>query len=190
MASRHSGYARDQHDFYVEPSWCAFDLFNRVFFDGTIHDPCCGLGTIVDTAISMGIPATGSDIVDRANGRFPTVDFLKDERIYENIVCNPPYRRAESVLAHAIDHVGPSASGIVAAIVPIQFLASQRRAKLFTSGACDEVLIHSRRPSMPPGELIVSVGEAARHSGSTDYVWVVFRPKRNACCPAEIKWLG
>jgi hypothetical protein len=136
----------------------------------------------------MGIRATGSDIVDRADGRFPQVDFLLDEHTYGNIVCNPPYRGAEQVLRHAISHVGPN--GIVAAIVPIQFLASQRRAKLFMGGACDEVLIHSRRPSMPPGELLISSGEAARHSGSTDYVWVIFRPARNASSPVTIGWLG
>jgi hypothetical protein len=188
MSSRHSGYVRDELDFYVEPSPCVAAMLNRVAIVGAIHDPCCGLGTIVDTALRMGIPATGSDIVDRANGRFPQVNFFSDENVYENIVCNPPYRRAEEVLARAISHV--RSNGIVAVIVPVQFLCSQRRAKLFKSGACDRVLIHSRRPSMPPGELFISLGEAIRHSGSTDYAWVIFRPGRNASSPAEIEWLG
>ncbi len=188
MAARHSGYARIRHDYYREPNWCVDNLFDTITFVGAIHDPCCGAGTIVDTAQCRGLVATGADIVDRANGRFPIVDFFADTRTHENLVTNPPYRQAEKILVHALQYVVPD--GTIAVIVPIQFLCSQGRRHLFDRHWCDRVLIHSRRPSMPPGDLIELFGENERHSGSTDYCWIVFRPGRAPTAPVEIDWLA
>jgi hypothetical protein len=174
MSSRASGYKRVQHDYYVEPTWAVDLLFDAVDFGrlGPLHDPCAGRGTIVDAALKRGLQATGADIVDRADGRFPCVDFLSDSSIWPNVVSNPPYRAAQEVLTHALDHVPDG--GVVALIVPVQFLASQGRTSLFTSGDFASALVLSRRPSMPPGDLLDCFGEAARRNGSTDFLWTVF----------------
>jgi hypothetical protein len=188
MASRHSGFRRDEHDYYVEPDWCIEQLLDAVSFDGAIHDPCCGIGTIVSAAQRCGIAATGADLIDRADGRFPVVDFFADTAVRENIVTNPPYRQAEKILERALQHVVPG--GRIAMIVPIQFLCSQRRFHLFDPRQCERVLVHARRPSMPPGDLLEFFGESERHSGSTDYCWTVFRPGLDPIAPVEVGWLA
>ena len=91
MGTRHSGYVRADGDFYSEPPWAVTALLHHVPMCGSIHDPCCGIGTIVDTATSKRLQAAGADIVDRAIGRFPIRDFLGDETSYTNLVFNPPY---------------------------------------------------------------------------------------------------
>jgi hypothetical protein len=172
MGTRHPEYERAAADWYIEPDWSVSALLNHLPAVGRLHDPCCGIGTIVDTARLRGITASGADIVDRVNGRFPVRDFLADDSSYPNIVTNPPYRPAVKIIRHALLHVPPN--GRVATLVPIGFLASQQRHSLFTSMGCELVVIMSRRPSLPPGELLRQHGESIRHSGSTDYCWCVW----------------
>ena len=67
-------WARDPNDWYVEPEWCSRRLFETEAFGGYVWDPACGGGNIVRSAISLGIEANGSDIVDRGFGG--VLDFL------------------------------------------------------------------------------------------------------------------
>jgi hypothetical protein len=98
MSSRFSGYVRDKHDFYVEPAWCMEALLDSVKLHGPIHDPCCGRGTIPTVASQRGYRASGADLVDHTGvGLYPAQDFLTDQRIYTNIVTNPPYRQAHVI---------------------------------------------------------------------------------------------
>jgi hypothetical protein len=188
MATRHSTYQRDAHDWYLEPDWAVDLLLDALPGITELHDPCCGIGTIVKRALHRGINATGADLVDRTEyGFFPRRDFLKDTSRYANIVSNPPYRQAEAIIKHALRQVAPG--GTVAIFVPIGFLASQKRAALHQT-YCREVLIHANRPSVPNGQLIAEKGEAARHSGSVDYAWLVYRPEpRVPGTRASLDWL-
>jgi hypothetical protein len=173
VGTRHSEYSRADGDFYIEPGWAVRALLHHLRLQSGIHDPCCGVGTIVDTALQHGLHATGADIVDRSRGRFPVRDFLTDTSIHANVVTNPPYRNTTEIIDHAFDHVVDH--GRVAALVPISFLASQRRYPLFYRPECELVLVLSRRPSLPPGELLQKYGECIRGSGSTDFVWTVWQ---------------
>jgi hypothetical protein len=152
---------------------------------GPIHDPCCGIGTVVDAASNEGLQATGADIVDRADGRFPVRDFLAEETRYTNLAFNPPYRLTLEFVQHALASVAHR--GHVAALVPLGFLASQRRYPLFNRAEFALTLVLSRRPSLPPGDLLKQCGESIRHSGSIDYVWVAWQRGRVVWCPA-IRW--
>lgn len=185
---RSSGYERNANDWYVEPRSCVdalFDAIPRLGDDG-IHDPCCGLGTIPDTAIARGWKATGGDIVDRAAGRFRLGDYLHDGAIYPNIVTNPPFLLSVPIIEHALKHTRDG--GLIAIVAQAKFLYSQGRYPLFSRPECERVLILSKRPSMPPGELLVAQGEACRGGGSMDYCWVVFRSGK-AKPGATIEWL-
>lgn len=184
MGTRHPEYARAEGDFYCEPAWTIDALFRHVA-PPALHDPCCGSGTIIEVASRHRIAATGADLADRAAGRFPIRDFLADESIYPNLVTNPPYRLAPAIIAHALAHVPDT--GCVAALVPLGFLASQRRHPLFARPDCELVLVLSRRPSMPPGDLLRHHGEAIRGSGSTDFAWVIWRRGRTRGNTA-IRW--
>jgi hypothetical protein len=125
MGQRHSEYQRDVDDFYCEPREVVRALFDHAhgFSFRILHDPCCGLGTIVDVAQSYGFEATGADIVDRAEGRFSVRDFREDATKYCNIVLNPPYRHAADFVERALSR-NLIRGGRIAILVPIGFLAS------------------------------------------------------------------
>ena len=174
MGTRNSGYDRASQNWYQEPPQCAQVLLNEVPFAGGVHDPCCGKGTIVAVAQSRGIEATGADIEDRVNGRFPRRDFFADGGRYPNIVFNPPNdkRRGINMLAarlilHGLDRV--PYGGLVAALVTSNFLWSQGRYVLFARPEMELVLILSERPSVPPGEFLELYGEGERKGGSLDF---------------------
>jgi len=164
MGERKSEYIRDENDWYVEPEWCVEALRHRVPFVGAIHDPCCGMGTIPRV---MG--GTGADLIDRGYG-YPQRDFMRDFAAYDNIVTNPPYGTAQAIIDHALT----IAKYRVAALVQVKFLASQRRHGLFSDNATERVIMFSRRPSMPPGEMLREQGESIRGGGSIDFCWVVW----------------
>ncbi len=185
MPERHSEYIRSANDWYVEPTWVVARLFDLVEFRQGIHDPCCGLGTIVDAALAAGLTATGADLVDRAQGRFHEQDFFTDSMPRGNIVTNPPFNKAVPVVKHALEVVPPG--GRVAVIAPVKWLSSQGRHALFAADQTEQVIMLSRRPSMPPGELLIAKGESCRHSGSNDFAWVVWRKGRGSL-PATMRW--
>lgn len=176
MGERDSGYTRDGDDWYVEPRWAVEALRNRQLLIGPVHDPCCGMGTIPDV-----FSGTGSDLVDRGFG-YPVRDFLTDTTDYVNIVTNPPYGKAQQIIEHALRHN----SGRIAALVQLNFLASQRRYDLYQQGPTEKVLVLSKRPSMPPGKVLQEKGEAIRGNGSIDYCWVIFCQGYHG--PVEIDW--
>jgi hypothetical protein len=120
------------------------------------------------------LKASGADIVDRAAGRFPVRDFLSDAEFYPNILTNPPTARAVEIVEHGLCRVVEG--GRVAVLVPLGF--AQRRFSLFTRPEFDTVLFLSRRPSMPPGELLLRYGESVRRGGSVDYCWTVWQQGR------------
>lgn len=186
MATRHSKYARPVNDWYVEPAWTLGMFLDRAPWFPVFHDPCAGVGTIVDKAVARGLQATGADIVDRAGGRFPVRDYLTDTTIYPNVVCNPPYSKAEEIIRHAFNHV----TDRIAVLVPLRFLASQGRYALYAQRReCEMVLILSKRPSIPTGTFLQEHGEKKRKNGSDDFAWIVFKVGGRSTPYAAIDWL-
>ena len=108
---------------------------------------------------------TGSDLVDRGYGEGGR-DFFLDPGPYVNIISNPPYDVCEQFILHALEIT----EGKVAAIVNLKFLASQgRRERFYIPHPPAEVLILSRRPSMPPGGTNIPA-----KGGTADYAWLVW----------------
>jgi hypothetical protein len=174
MAERHSEYERDADDWYVEPVWAVDRLAERVTFDGAIHDPCCGKGTIPLALLGpYADRVSGADLIDRANGQFPVQDFLTDYAPRDNVVSNPPFKIANLIAEHALKIVQPG--GVVALVCNAKFLFSQMRHPLFTRREMERVIVFSRRPSMPPGEMLARLGEGCRGGGSIDFVWCIWR---------------
>lgn len=184
MAERHPERARVADDWYVEPSWCVDILLGSFMFLNGLHDPCCGSGTIPKTAQAQGLQASGADLRDRGAG-FPVRDFFTDSGPYPAIVTNPPYSSAVKVIEHALEVVVPG--GLVCALVQAKFLFSQKRKALFERLEMEQVIILSRRPSMPPGEELAKHGEAIRGGGSIDFCWCVWRAG-SANMTATIQW--
>lgn len=187
MAERHSEYERDEHDWYVEPASIVRDLLRGYpSLHNGMHDPCCGGGTIPETATAMGFDATGADLVDRANGRYRVMDFLKDTATYPSIVTNPPFKIAPQIIRHALTRV--RYGGIVVAVCQAKFLFSQARHPLFSCPEMERVLVLSKRPSMPPGKVLAELGEACRGGGAIDYVWCIWRVGKTSL-GASVEWV-
>lgn len=179
LRHRTGDYERQAEDWYVEPAWCWEVLFDVVRFPGgLILDPACGGGTGLERARARGYHAVGSDIVDRGCGAC-VADFLSPDYPLRDcaVATNPPYRLAEQFARRALEIEAP----MVALLVPLPFLASQRRRPLFTTSPVSRVVVLSKRPSMPPGGL-----DLPPTGGKEDYCWVVW--DRAHTEPPVISW--
>jgi hypothetical protein len=198
MSTRHSGEARQDHDFYVDPEWCTQLLLDAENFSGNVWDPACGQGSILNACMQNGIKATGSDLVDRGCGHTP-VDFLKQREHRPmvspvgNIICNPPFKQAEAFIRQALELVGPPPrwwgsrrTAKVAMLVQEKFLFSQRRHALFKDHPPAAIYFLSTRPSMPPGHLLAR-GAVKAAGGSVNYCWIVWQ--RGYRGPPTCGWL-
>lgn len=177
-------------DWYKEHPRAVEQLFHAINF-GTdvIWDGCCGSGNILDVARHYGHPTFGSDLADRRPDHPMVVsDILKTHRLPFKMpegralsyVSNPPYGYVKDIAEHIIRHVLTTFNPRRAAfMVPIAFLASHGRHRLFTRDfRPSHVCIHSDRQTCPPGHLIDQM-DSPYDGGMEDYVWIVFtRPHR------------
>jgi hypothetical protein len=166
-------WTHDPNDWYVEPKWSVDLLLDEMKYEGTILDPACGMGTIVNACLSRGLDAYGSDKVDRGYDT-PVIDFLADpmsQGQFDHIITNPPYFSGKGSVAF-MDKALMVARKSVSILVPIPFLSSQGRWSWFRGLPISHVFILSKRPSMPPGSLLAS-GAVQAKGGKEDYVWIV-----------------
>jgi hypothetical protein len=188
MSEGRSAYARADLEWYQELPWVSERLLDAERFDGGAHDPACGAGTIPGVLEARSLPASGADIVDRAQGRFPLRDFLVPipSPAWPNIICNPPASKLVAFVEQALRRVEPG--GLVAVLAPLKWAASQGRYPLFTRPEMERVIVLSRRPSIPPGALLEARGEAIRKNGSIDFGWYLWRVGKTKA-GTEIGWL-
>jgi len=89
MGHNHRG-DREINDFYATPPDATERLLRVEDFDGSIYEPCCGMGHISKVFEQNGFNVESTDLIDRGFGR-PYVDFLQETEQRDNIVTNPPY---------------------------------------------------------------------------------------------------
>lgn len=178
-------WQREVNEHYVEPEWCSARLFEEEPFTGLVHDPACGFGRIVASALAAGLSAHGSDIVVRSNLHAEPVDFLTWKGVTPNIVTNPPFNIADKFALHALT--------IVVSKVAIVFPTARLNAAHWLQGTpLRRVWMMTPRPSMPPG-CVISHGVGLHGEpqkvggGKMDYCWLVW--ERGHEGPAEIRWL-
>ncbi|MDQ2762683.1 MAG: hypothetical protein M3Y22_04090 [Pseudomonadota bacterium] len=188
-------FERAANDWYVEPRWCVEALADVMpLVDGSyVWDPCCGGGTIpsvfADRLGQHRVIAT--DIVNRGYLHFAeewdAIKFGTPASVMPgmrvNIVTNPPFKLAERIVRRAL----ALADHRVAILQGLQFLASAGRHALFTEFPPSEVLILSRRPSMPPGHLIAEMGDKAFKGGVTDFCWIIWNAPHDR--ETRVRWL-
>lgn len=149
--------------------------------------------------IHNGIEAVGTDIAIRKNEpnycygidnrrriwRAGACDFLGDLVYaipYRDIVTNPPYSLAEAFIRRAHELKARK----IAVLVRLDFLASQKRHKLFTEDhPPQDILVLSRRPSMPPGPI---TPDTKRNGGQHDFMWVVWDSLKS-WRPCQVQWV-
>jgi hypothetical protein len=166
LRHRTGDYERHAEDWYVEPGWCWDVLFSNLRFSGLVLDPACGGGVGLSRCREHGLDAIGSDIVDRGCGA-RIHDFLTEDYPLRanHVISNPPYKLAAEFARKALA-IG---ARDVALLVPLPFLASQRRRTLFTHLPVRHVIVLSKRPSMPPGG-----GGVEAKGGKEDFCWCVW----------------
>ena len=193
---RSTDYERADKDWYVEPHWCVEALADAMHIvpGSYVWDPCCGGGTIPEVFGKRighdNVRAT--DLVDRGFGQFDEAfDFLSfgfplcipaNGRI--NIVMNPPFRQAEAFVRKALMVADYS----VAIVQQLSFLASKGRHALFLEHPPEQVLVMSRRPSMPPGHLVSEMGDKAFKGGTSDFCWIVWNKSYRG--ETRMRWLN
>lgn len=94
-------WQREEHEHYVEETWCSSRLFCVEKFQGRIVDPACGFGRVVKSAALAGYSAAGADIVQRAPG-YPVNDFFQSTELADNFVSNPPFKQFQAFALHAL----------------------------------------------------------------------------------------
>jgi len=167
-------WERDPHDWYVEPLECSLALFDLEIFSGTIWDPACGMGRIVQAANLSKLDAYGSDFIKRPGYSFDQLDFLFNtpQHPFDNIVTNPPYSKAEDFVHRALSLIKNGKK--VALILPLVWLSgfSSKRDWLPDS-PLKKIFPISPRPSMPPAAVIQAGIRPG--NGTKDYAWFVWQ---------------
>ena len=97
-----SGYERWADDWYQEDAACVDALLAVERFDGLVWDPACGEGNIPKRCLAAGIPAVGSDLVDRGYGRRSDFLTMEPADMAAHIICNPPYGVIETWIERAL----------------------------------------------------------------------------------------
>jgi hypothetical protein len=172
-------FDRDDHDFYVEPAWCAARLLAVEPFAGLIWDPAAGLGTILRAARAAGLSNLASDIADRGCGA--RHDFLTAPALTTgafSVVTNPPFALAREFVERALT----LGAAKVAVIFPT---ARLNAARWLEALPLSRIWLLTPRPSMPPGNVILR-GEKPG-GGKTDFAWLVF--DRTYSGPPVMRWL-
>ena len=170
-------YERSDDEWYVEPQWCSLRLFQEERFTGNIYDPCCGMGTIVVSALMAGFTAYGSDLKDRGWDSTPQ-DFFVHHSLHDNIVCNPPFDIVPEFAQHALKRSRYK----VAMIFPT---ARLNAASWLRETPLERVWLLTPRPSMPPGRLVQAGHKPG--GGKSDYCWLVW--SHDHAGPPRIHWL-
>ena len=178
MVSNRRIVAAEGPDFYPTPPWGTRALLRYVTFDGPILEPCCGDGAMAEILKETGRLITASDIVDRGFGTIQ--DFLDVRGPVANIVTNPPFNIAESLLAHALT----LASQKVCFLLRTAFLESRRRyIEFYKPVPPSKLLIFTERLSMYPRGHDVNVG------GTTSYAWFIW-DKHDNSGTTKVEWIA
>ena len=132
---------RVENDFYATPLDAIEDLIKYEKFEGKIWECSCGDGAISEPLIKAGYDVYSSDLIDRGYGE-TGVDFLKTDKVYDNIITNPPFNLATEFTLHGLNSINKK----MALLCKLSFLEGKKRASvLFNQNKLKKVLIFSRR---------------------------------------------
>src|SRR5665213_2510321 len=153
----------DGPDFFPTPSWATYALIDNESFEGEIWEPACGDGSMAEVLRLSGNHVIASDLYDRG---FETrgIDFLKSERVTDNIVTNPPYNSAEGFVQVGVRR----ARRKFALLLRLAFLEGANRCNtVFSKHPPTRVWVFSERITFYPA------GAVHKGTGTTAYAWFV-----------------
>ena len=167
----------DGPDFYPTPDWATRALIDNERFVGQIWEPACGDGTMAKVLQDTGQPVDASDLYDRGYGEIG-VDFLKADRVSDNIVTNPPYNSAEAFVKAGL----AQSRCKMALLLRLAFVeGANRQRTIFAKTPPTRIWVFSERITFYPA------GAVQKGSGTTAYAWFVW--DKISVGKSEMKWL-
>lgn len=172
---------RQHADWYPTPENVTQVLLDRVKFEGTVSEPCCGDGSLAMVMEAYGYDVIGTDLHDRGYGvgHGKAFDILKMKELpAPNIVTNPPF----NIAAEIIEHLMAMRPKKMALLLKASFWHAKSRQKLFEAYPPSKIyaltwrpdFLHLKRPTM---EVIWCVWEEG--SNVTEYI-PVQKPKKDS----------
>ena len=165
MSATNRWAVRSPGDFYETPAWAVRAILPYLPLNGVRVDAGCGTGAIMMCLPEKTIGVEVSPVhaaAARAKGHHVVEqDFLTYEQNAGLVISNPPFVLAEQFIQHAHTLVAQW-GGVTAMLLRLNFLASQKRAGLFSVWNPDVYVLH-RRPSFT----------ADKKTDATEYAWFV-----------------
>ena len=198
-----TGEQRHPWDWYVEQAWVTERLCDVLDLEPDVHylDPTCGLCTIPQVLAGRGLMAFGTDIVQRTDSPLflNEHDFLGAQMLLVehwrplSVIMNPPFscqdgKRVRGLAEKFVRKALQISTHKVAALLPIKWLASSGRVKLFRDFP-PSIYVLAERPSMPPGDKIAELGKRAWSRGKVDYAWFVWDKRIPRLDHARTFWI-
>lgn len=159
---------RAAYDLYCTNPKMVDLLLSKETFSSNVWECCNGLSHISKRLIEYGYSVRKSDI-EPLVANCAEIDFLKNKEIFDgDIITNPPYTNAEQFVYKALESVNEGAK--VAMLFKLNFLASEKRYKLFVSYPPRTIYILSKRYNC------CKDGDFAKYNfnGAVDYCWIVW----------------
>ncbi|HYD99494.1 MAG TPA: hypothetical protein VEH84_08930 [Alphaproteobacteria bacterium] len=167
----------DGEDFYPTPEWATAALLAYETFTGNVWECACGDGAMAQVLKEKGIDVVSTDLFDRGYGE-PGVDFLKADKLVDNIVTNPPYNLAGQFVTQGLR----LAQKKLALLLRLAFLEGvERHQKIFAPTPPSRVWVFSERITFYPKNAEV------KGSGTTAYAWFVW--DKEATEAGQIGWI-
>lgn len=168
---------RVNNDYYATAYESTKALLDVESFEGnTFLEPCVGGGHISEM-LKVYYPNAkvfGCDLVDRGYPNTKVCDFITydfKERVFDNIVTNPPYSLAQEFLEKSMSVV--KMNGKVAMFLKIQFLEGAKRRDMFKKYPPRYIYVFSKRQN--PWRNGSSVDEKGKPWSSTMcFAWFVW----------------
>jgi len=170
---------RRDADFYATPDYATDALLANEDFKGSILEPACGDGAIVERLKAAGyMDLSYSDIKDYGYPGTQIQDFLKVRFVTDNIITNPPFDIGTQFTLHALN----VAQRKIAIFHKLAFLEGTKRAtELFSRRQLETVYVFSRRVGF------VIPGQEKHKGGMMAFAWFVWNKEFDG--DPKIKWI-
>ena len=165
-------------EFYPTPPWATFALIDNEHLSGDIWECACGDGAMSQVLEETGCPVFSSDLYQRGFGE-AGIDFLQADKIFDNIITNPPYHSAEGFVREGVKLSRKK----FALLLRLAFLEGANRARtIFTDTPPSRVWVFSERITFYPK------GINAKGGGTTAYAWFVW--DHSHAGDTQLRWLA
>ena len=170
---------KDSTDFFPTPLWAVRVLLYYERFEGDIFEPACGTGNISDVLKENNYSVISNDLINRGYGETHQ-DYLTLNEVFDNIVTNPPYNKANQFVLHALKFSRRK----VAMLLRLSFLeGAARYSDIYMNMPPSRIYVFSKRVTFMPETIKGNSG-----SGPTAYAWFIW-DKSKKTRKSEIKWI-